>query len=65
MLAPVADSVICQYGTPTRRASSSAIQIASSVGSKKWAPAAIWRRMEPTRDEIAYNGLKFLRKTLG
>lgn len=27
--------------------------------------AAIWRRMEPTRDEIAYNGIKFLRKTLG
>ena len=26
--------------------------------------AAIWRRMEPTRDEIAINGLKFLRKTL-
>ena len=27
--------------------------------------AAIWRRMEPTRDEIARDGLKFLRKTLG
>lgn len=27
--------------------------------------AAIWRRMEPTRDEIACDGLKFLRKTLG
>ena len=26
--------------------------------------AAIWRRMEPTRDEIARDGLKFLRKTL-
>ena len=26
--------------------------------------AAIWRRMEPTRDEIAYNGVKFLRKAL-
>jgi D-psicose/D-tagatose/L-ribulose 3-epimerase len=26
--------------------------------------AAIWRRMEPTRDEIAYNGLAFLKKTL-
>jgi D-psicose/D-tagatose/L-ribulose 3-epimerase len=26
--------------------------------------AAIWRRMEKTRDEIAYDGLKFLRKTL-
>jgi len=26
--------------------------------------AAIWRRMEPTRDEIAVKGLKFLRKTL-
>jgi D-psicose/D-tagatose/L-ribulose 3-epimerase len=26
--------------------------------------AGIWRRMEPTRDEIAYDGLKFLRKTL-
>lgn len=26
--------------------------------------AGIWRRMETTRDEIAYNGLKFLRKTL-
>lgn len=26
--------------------------------------AGIWRRMEKTRDEIAYNGLKFLRKTL-
>jgi D-psicose/D-tagatose/L-ribulose 3-epimerase len=25
---------------------------------------AIWRRMEPTRDEIAVKGLKFLRKTL-
>ena len=25
--------------------------------------AAIWRRMEPTRDEIAVEGLKFLRKT--
>jgi D-psicose/D-tagatose/L-ribulose 3-epimerase len=23
--------------------------------------AAIWRRTEPTRDEIAVNGLKFLR----
>jgi D-psicose/D-tagatose/L-ribulose 3-epimerase len=31
-------------------------RIASSAG--------IWRRMEPTRDEIARNGLKFLRKTL-
>ena len=31
-------------------------RIASSAG--------IWRRMEKTRDEIAYNGLKFLRKTL-
>jgi D-psicose/D-tagatose/L-ribulose 3-epimerase len=28
------------------------------------ASAGIWRRMEKTRDEIAYNGLKFLRKTL-
>ncbi len=27
--------------------------------------AAIWRRMEPTRDEIAVKGLKFLRKVLG
>ena len=27
--------------------------------------AAIWRRMEKTRDEIAVDGLKFLRKTLG
>jgi D-psicose/D-tagatose/L-ribulose 3-epimerase len=27
--------------------------------------AAIWRRMEPTRDEIACDGLKFLRKLLG
>jgi D-psicose/D-tagatose/L-ribulose 3-epimerase len=27
--------------------------------------AAIWRRMEPTRDEIAREGLKFLKKTLG
>ena len=27
--------------------------------------AAIWRRSEPTRDEIAVKGLKFLRKTLG
>jgi len=27
--------------------------------------AAIWRRMEPTRDEIAVKGLGFLRKTLG
>jgi D-psicose/D-tagatose/L-ribulose 3-epimerase len=26
--------------------------------------AAIWRRMEPTRDEIAVRGLKFLKKTL-
>jgi D-psicose/D-tagatose/L-ribulose 3-epimerase len=26
--------------------------------------AAIWRRMEPTRDEIAVKGLKFLRKNL-
>ena len=25
--------------------------------------AAVWRRMEPTRDEIAVDGLKFLRKT--
>ncbi len=27
--------------------------------------AAIWRRMEPTRNEIAVKGLKFLRKTIG
>lgn len=27
--------------------------------------AAIWRRMEPTRDEIAVKGLRFLEKTLG
>ena len=27
--------------------------------------AAIWRRMEPTRNEIAVKGLSFLRKTLG
>jgi D-psicose/D-tagatose/L-ribulose 3-epimerase len=27
--------------------------------------AAIWRRIEPTRDEIAVKGLKFLKKTLG
>lgn len=26
--------------------------------------AAIWRRMEPTRDEIAVKGLKFLKKTI-
>ena len=26
--------------------------------------AAIWRRIEPTRNEIAVNGLKFLKKTL-
>ena len=26
--------------------------------------AAIWRKMEPTRDEIAVKGLKFLKKTL-
>jgi len=26
--------------------------------------AAIWRRMEPTRDEIATNGVKFLRRAL-
>ena len=31
-------------------------QIASS--------AAVWRRMEPTRDEIAIDGLKFLKKCL-
>jgi D-psicose/D-tagatose/L-ribulose 3-epimerase len=28
------------------------------------ASAGIWRRMEKTRDEIAYHGLTFLRKTL-
>ncbi len=27
--------------------------------------AAIWRKMEPTRDEIATKGLQFLRRTLG
>ncbi len=27
--------------------------------------AAIWRRIEPTRDEIAVKGVKFLRKVLG
>jgi D-psicose/D-tagatose/L-ribulose 3-epimerase len=27
--------------------------------------AAIWRRIEPTRDEIAVKGLKFLHQTLG
>ena len=27
--------------------------------------AAIWRRIEPSRDAIAVNGLKFLRRTLG
>jgi len=27
--------------------------------------AAIWRRIEPTRDEIAVKGLKFLKRTLG
>jgi D-psicose/D-tagatose/L-ribulose 3-epimerase len=27
--------------------------------------AAIWRKIEPTRDEIAVKGVKFLRKTLG
>jgi D-psicose/D-tagatose/L-ribulose 3-epimerase len=27
--------------------------------------AAIWRRIEPTRNEIAVKGIKFLRKTLG
>jgi len=27
--------------------------------------AAIWRRIEPTRDEIAVKGVKFLRKALG
>jgi D-psicose/D-tagatose/L-ribulose 3-epimerase len=26
--------------------------------------AAIWRKMEPTRDEIAVKGLKFLKKNL-
>ena len=26
--------------------------------------AAIWRRIEPTRDEIAVKGIKFLKKTL-
>jgi D-psicose/D-tagatose/L-ribulose 3-epimerase len=26
--------------------------------------AAIWRRIEPTRDEIATKGIKFLRRTL-
>ena len=26
--------------------------------------AAIWRRIEPTRDEIAVKGLKFLKKAL-
>jgi D-psicose/D-tagatose/L-ribulose 3-epimerase len=26
--------------------------------------AAIWRRMEPTRDEIATKGIKFLKKAL-
>jgi D-psicose/D-tagatose/L-ribulose 3-epimerase len=26
--------------------------------------ASIWRKIEPTRDEIAYDGLKFLRRTL-
>jgi len=26
--------------------------------------ASIWRKMEPTRDEIAYQGLKFLKKVL-
>ena len=26
--------------------------------------AAIWRRMEPTRDEIAVKGIKFLKKAL-
>jgi D-psicose/D-tagatose/L-ribulose 3-epimerase len=26
--------------------------------------AAIWPRIEPTRDEIAVNGLKFLRNVL-
>ena len=26
--------------------------------------AAIWRRMEPTRDEIAVKGLKFLKKNI-
>jgi len=27
--------------------------------------AAIWRRIEPTRDEIAVKGLKFLKRTMG
>jgi D-psicose/D-tagatose/L-ribulose 3-epimerase len=26
--------------------------------------AAIWRKIEPKRDDIAVNGLKFLRKVL-
>jgi len=26
--------------------------------------AAIWRKMEPTRDEIAAKGLEFLKRTL-
>ena len=26
--------------------------------------AAIWRRMEPTRDEIATKGIKFLKKDI-
>ena len=27
--------------------------------------AAIWRQIEPTRDEIAVKGLRFLKRTLG
>lgn len=26
--------------------------------------AAIWRKIEPTREEIAWKGLQFLKKTL-
>ena len=41
VLAWVADSVYCHFGSPKRRASSSETMIASSFGSRNWLPRAI------------------------
>ena len=41
MLACVADSVYCHFGSPYRRRSSSETTIASSVGNRNWLPSAM------------------------
>ena len=52
------------YGLAISTLSGTWVQVLSGLKRVIARAAAIWRRIEPTQEEIAVKGLKFLKRTL-